>query len=280
VIAAVSIRSLRVADISVLTGVLRRAYASEQNFELRLHSYLRMRAVATFVADLDGLPVGMVVGNDYGPRAYVSQMAVDPSVQRRGIGARLMDALTAWADARAFAASELDATPAGAPLYARYGFVAADRTDVYAAAGAALRPSFARKYVPADRPGIMAADAQAFGGDRSEVLGLLIDYAPGAVVVHGDGGRLQGYAIAQPRPQLLGPVVARNARDAAVLVDAARGLMPSEHRISVPSANRAVAALLTERGYRPLRSLDHMVRGTPPGGDRQRLFARINLGQG
>jgi hypothetical protein len=239
-----------------------------------------MRAVATFVADLDGVPVGMVVGNAYGPLAYVSQMAVDPSLQRRGIGARLMDALTAWADTHAFAAIELDATPAGAPLYARYGFLAADRTDVYAAAGAAFWPTLARKYVPADRPGIMAADARAFGGDRSEVLGQLIDDAPEAVVVHVDEGRLQGYAIAQPRPQLLGPVVAGDARHAAQLVDAARGLMPSEHRINVPSANRAVAALVTGRGYRLLRSLDHMVRGTPPGGDRQRLFARINLGQG
>jgi predicted N-acetyltransferase YhbS len=280
VIAAASIRRLRAEDIAVLTGVLSRAYASEQNFELRLRSYLRMRAVATFVAELGGLPVGMVVGNDYGRVAYVSQMAVDPSVQRRGIGRQLMDALTAWTDLCAFAAIELDATPAGAPLYARYDFLEADGTDVYANTAAANRPSPARKYVSDDRVGIFAADARAFGGDRSEVLALLIDAAPQAVVVAVDEAGLQGYAIAQPRPQLLGPVIAADGRVGAELIDAARALLPLEHRISVPAANRAAAAILSQRGYRPLRSLVHMVRGGPPGGQHRRLFARINLGQG
>ena len=63
---------MRIEDVAALTGVLARAYESNQNFELRLRACFEMRAVATFVADLDGRPVGMVVGNDYGPVAYVA----------------------------------------------------------------------------------------------------------------------------------------------------------------------------------------------------------------
>ncbi len=275
------IRPLLARDVSTLVGVLGRAYGIEQHFEARLHSYLRMGRVATFVAELDGVPVGMVVGNDYGRSAYVSQMAVDPAVQRRGIGTQLMDGLIDWADARGFAAIELDATPAGAPLYARYGFRAQERTDVYGdGATRAAAEVCTRPFSGPDRAGILAADARAFGADRSDVLALLIDAAPQHVLVAGAPDRIDGYVIAQPRPQLLGPLVAPDAASAAALIEAARRFLPAAHRICVPSANHTMAALISQRGYRLVRSLAHMVRGTAPAAQRSCLFARINLGQG
>ena len=259
--------------------MLSRAYESGQNFELRLASYLRMRTVATFIAELEGLPVGMVVGNDYGPVAYVSQMAVDPAVQRRGIGSRLMDALTAWADARSFSAMELDATSAGAPLYRRYAFREVDRTDVYVQGPVAEPWTAARRYVAGDRSAVLNVDRTAFGADRSEVIGALIDADPAAVFVAG-AGQIDGYAVAQPRSGLLGPVIAASCPSAAQLITAARLPLTADHRVNVPASNRAIAAILTGLGYRFLRSLAHMVRGTRPACDAQRIFARINLGQG
>jgi len=278
--AVVTIRSLRAADITVLGGVLARAYESEQNFELRLEAYLQMRAVATFVADLDGKPVGMVVGNDYGPVAYVSQMAVEPALQRRGIGTALMAGLTAWADERRFAAIELDATPSGAPLYARFGFLKAGQTSVYHAVARGGDVRAARPYAAADREALFAADSRGFGADRRDVLRLLIDSAHNAVVVTGPPGAVDGYAVAQPRAELLGPVVASSAAGAARLIDAARTYLPARHRMSVPSDNRMARAIVAASGYRLSRSLAHMIRGTRPRAARQTLFARINLGQG
>jgi GNAT superfamily N-acetyltransferase len=277
----IAVRPLRSADIRALSGVLTRAYESKQNFSWRLSMYLEMHDVATFVADIGGEPVGMVVGNDYGTLAYVSQMAVDPPVQRRGIATALMDALIAWTAARGFAAVELDATPPGAPLYARYGFAQTSRTLVYFAthtSGGSSR--LVRAGLPADRAAICAADALAFGADRSDVLHVLLDAAPGDAFVTASSGAAGGFAVAQRAAEQLGPVIAPDPVSAAALIDAARAVLPGTHRISVPSDNAAVQSILAARGYRFSRSLAHMLRGAAPAGARDRLYARINLGQG
>jgi ribosomal protein S18 acetylase RimI-like enzyme len=179
-----TIRALRAADVRRLGNVLARAYESPHNFELPLEEYLR-RAAATFVAEVDGVPVGIVVGNDYGTTAYVSMMGVDPAMQRRGIGSALMRALSAWAQQRRFDAIELDATPSGSPLYARFGFTPAGRTLVYVAGGAGGDARAARRYGAADRAAVLATDRHAFGADRGDVLRPLLEWAPNAVVVSG-----------------------------------------------------------------------------------------------
>jgi ribosomal protein S18 acetylase RimI-like enzyme len=279
----IDVRPLCPADIEPLIGVLARAYASQQNFVARLNAYLAMRAVATFVAELDGEPVGMVVGNDYGSSAYLAQMAVDPPLHRRGIGTALMDALMNWAEMRGFESIELDATPMGAPLYARYGFVTTSDTLVYHAPtqdGDRFHPAGVRSLAAGDRGALFAADKRAFGADRSDVLRLLLDANHTSVVVSGASGAVDGFAIAQPRVELLGPVIAADAECAGALVDAARAMLPAAHRLSVPSDNPAALALVAARGYRHARSLEHMVRGAPPPGKRRNLYARINLGQG
>jgi ribosomal protein S18 acetylase RimI-like enzyme len=138
-ISALRIRALAAADVKPLARVLARAYESPHNFELPLEGYLRRRAAATFVADAEGRPAGLVIGNDYGSTAYVSMMGVDPALQRRGIGSSLMNGLLAWARERGFAAIELDATPSGRELYAAFGFAQAGRTLVYVAAARGVR---------------------------------------------------------------------------------------------------------------------------------------------
>lgn len=279
-IAALTIRPLRAADVTVLAAILARAFKSQQSFERSLAGYLQMQTVATFVADVDGGPVGMVVGNDYGPVAYVSQMAVDPAVQRRGIGTALMDELIAWADRRRFVAIELDATASGAPLYTRYDFAQVGQTVVYGAASAGGVAGGARLFAEVDRDSLFAADARAFGADRRDVLRLLIDSPANATFVTGPRGAIDGFSIAQLRRNLLGPIVARSGPAAGWLIDAARAQLPVSHRLSVPAENCAVKALLSARSYCLERSLAHMVRGTRPAAERGEVFARINLGQG
>jgi GNAT superfamily N-acetyltransferase len=279
-IAALTIRALRAPDVKPLAGVLARAYESPHNFELPLQGYLQRRAAATFVADLDGRPIGLVIGNDYGATAYVSMMGVDPLIQHRGIGRALMDALLAWTRERRFAAIELDATPAGAALYARCGFVEAGQTLVYGAAVRGGDARGARPYAAGDCAAVLAADRRAFGADRSDVLRPLLESTVNAVFVSGARGTVDGVAVAQPRSELLGPVVAPDIAAATRLIDASRARLPVTHRLNVPSGNRAVQALLAAREYRFTRALAHMLFGTPPQAARDRLFARINLGHG
>ena len=210
-IATLTIRRLRADDIIALAGVLTRAYESQQHFDRRLRGYLHQLGVATFVADLQGEPVGMVVGNDYADVAYVSQMAVDPAVQGRGIGTALMNGLTAWADDRGFRAVELAATPAGAPLYARYGFAVAGRTVVYVADGGASDRSAARRY---------AASRIARASRGAHCRGSRISHRCGARVV--GRGPSDESAIRKPR-------CPRSRLSARVSVSALAGAHGSRH---------------------------------------------------
>jgi GNAT superfamily N-acetyltransferase len=175
---------MRAADVKPLAAVLARAYESLHNFELPLEGYLERRTAATFVAEVDGRPAGIVIGNDYGASAYVSMMGVDPSLQRRGIGGALMNALLAWTRERRFTAVELDATPSGAALYAGFGFVEAG-TLVYGAVARGGNARSVRPYAESDRPALLAADRQAFGADRADVLRLLLESKLNAVFVSG-----------------------------------------------------------------------------------------------
>jgi hypothetical protein len=77
---------------------------------------------------------------------------------------------------------------------------------------------------------------------------------------------------------IVGPVIAQDAGSAAQLLAAVSATMPSAHRVSVPDG--AAEAVARGRGFRDVRELRHMVRGVPPSGARERVFARINLGQG
>jgi hypothetical protein len=127
---------------------------------------------------------------------------------------------------------------------------------------------------------VLALDRRAFGGDRGDVLRLLLDSSRVTGVVRESNGKLDGYAIAQPVTELIGPLVAADPAAAATLLDAARAQLPARHRISLRAATAAATVIVRARGYEFARPLAHMVRGTLPPATRDMLYARINLGQG
>src|SRR5688500_17635957 len=61
---------------------------------------------------------------DYGAAASIAKMEVAPQAQRRGIGARLLDALLTEAERRSIGVVGLVATPFGEPLYGSREFAA------------------------------------------------------------------------------------------------------------------------------------------------------------
>jgi GNAT superfamily N-acetyltransferase len=277
-----AVRPLRSEDVEPMTGVLARAYANSGHFfRTRLETYLTMSGVQTFVAEYEGRPAGMVVGNDYGNAAYVALMGVDPEFHRHGIGAALMDALVAWLDERGFACAELDATPMGAPLYEQYGFRDHGETHVYTNEyhGDEVAP-LSRAYTASDRLSLFACDRDAFGADRSAVLGRLLDDTANSAFVEGPPGEIRGFAVAQPRAELIGPVIAADAGMAARLTESAHTAVRGPCRAGIPSENRQTAQILVKNGFARTRSLRHMIRGVPPVAARERVYVRTNLGQG
>ncbi len=77
------------------------------------------------VALQDDVPVGYAGLCDYPDVAFVQTMAVSPSAQGRGLGARLLEDLLAEAARRGHRATALEVRADNVPaqrLYARYGF--------------------------------------------------------------------------------------------------------------------------------------------------------------
>jgi predicted N-acetyltransferase YhbS len=118
----VRVRRLRADDIPAVDPIMRAAYGVERPYAERIAAYLRQRGTLPLVAEHDSRVAGAVFGLDYTTSAYVALMGVAPALHRRGIGNALMTALMAWSDERGFRDVRLDATPAGAPLYERFGF--------------------------------------------------------------------------------------------------------------------------------------------------------------
>ena len=161
----------------------------------------------------NGVTVGSVAWLPFGTEfAWLSMMLVDPTVRRAGIGSKLMEVALA---SLAGQAVRLDATPAGEPMYRRFGFVVEYTLARTKAKGGQLS-GHVRAIEKADLANIYAWDREVFGADRSALLGDLYRRAP----QYAWAGR-DAYCFGRPGylfPQI-GPVVAANAVSAREVVD-------------------------------------------------------------
>ncbi len=166
------------------------------------------------LAEQDGTVVGSVgwlpFGRDF---AWLSMMLVDPAVRRGGIGSKLMEAAL---EALAGQHVRLDATPAGEPMYRKFGFLGEYSLARTKVAGGGQLFGDVRAIEPADLAAIFARDREVFGADRSALLAELYRRAP-HLAWTGRGA----YCFGRPGhlfPQI-GPVVATDLEGARAVVD-------------------------------------------------------------
>src|SRR5690348_3176989 len=98
-VAEIVIRALTAADIPAADAIGMAAYGRESR-SAELARLLRLQPDGWLLAEVEGEPAGMVGATDFGPFAYVGQMGVLPTFQRRGIARALMERLLAWIDER------------------------------------------------------------------------------------------------------------------------------------------------------------------------------------
>lgn len=158
----------------------------------------------------------------YDALAWVAMMLVDPAERGTGLGTRLLaEALSCLTDTPCIG---LDATPAGEPLYRRFGFQEAYgliRTKAFVDsarfpnAGGAARPM-----LESDLPAVCRQDREVFGADRSRLLAALFSRAPECAWVASDVGGVNGYTFGRPGHLYyqLGPIVAADSVTARNLV--------------------------------------------------------------
>jgi GNAT superfamily N-acetyltransferase len=267
----VRIRPLLAADIAGADDVLRDAFGALVSFAPRLRRYLAIQPDGWLVAEEGGTLIGMVGAIDYQSFAYVGMMGVRPDRQGRGVGRRLLASLLDWIEGRGIPGARLDATPEGALLYQRMGFVDAGTSLELHWSGKQL-PSLETPVlaveVASQEAEIVALDHALFGADRTRLWRWLFGEQAGPVLVSRTaGGQLSGYLCVQE--QTLGPWGARTPEAAAALAHAAAPLIRDPRtRVMVPAQNEIGPALLEARGWAVKKSVRHMCRGRcpdPPG---------------
>ena len=222
-------------------------------------------AAGRWVATAAALPYG-------GERGYISMVLVAEAWQHRGLASRLLaDGVDHLRSAGRVPV--LDATPAGAAVYQRSGFVSGFESDRWERTVApasktgvvdAAADDTARPAGTADLDALARLDRDASGGlERRFLLEGFLSRPDTRAWRSGDG---LGFVVARAgrRATQIGPLVASGPAQAAGLLDTAIEAASASGRpvfLDLPRAHRSLAERLERQGF-----------------VRQRSFVRMSLG--
>lgn len=283
-VVAVCIRPLVPGDLDAAASLLTEAYGRPDEWRAELEYYLILQPHGWFVAVVDGAIAGMGGAHDYGPFASIGLMATDPAVQRRGIATAILDRVVAWLRDRGCPVVVLDASAAGAPVYARYGFLDDGSTRLFRQeilVSPSTMPGGVMRMQPSEISQIASFDLPLFGADRTAVLASMLHAAPDRAFLARDrSGKITGYLFAQT--ERLGPWVATTPAAAEDLLTAALSLpFQGPPAVLVPSANASATGLLRAHGFALQRTLRHMYLGpAAPVQDRARVYGQTSFAIG
>ncbi|MDN2567595.1 GNAT family N-acetyltransferase, partial [Aquibium sp. A9E412] len=210
--------------------------------------------------DRDGRPVASALALPMGAGVgWISMVLVTADWRRRGLATRLVEDSARWLEDRGITPL-LDATPDGAAVYRRMGFVGLCEIRRWQRAagpreapGAGVRPAGA-----GDLDAIAALDAAAFGAERRFVLADLMARGP-ALVNRSGGGFLLGR-----RGRLamqIGPVTAADEATAVRLLRAALAGLDGPVFVDAFDARTGFAEALAAAGFSVQRPFTRMMRG-------------------
>ncbi|QBD80597.1 GNAT family N-acetyltransferase [Ktedonosporobacter rubrisoli] len=261
-----TIQTATLDDLKIADTITMEAFVSPSRYEALLQG-LQLQPDGWFLARLDGEPIGFGGAINYGPFAYVGQVGVVPSAQRRGIGQAIMEHTIAWLEGQCCPSILLDASASGVGLYRRLGFVEDDRVLRLSREPAAYKAPTPVENVSllqmADLADLAAFDAPYFGAERSAVLASFLERFPRqALLTRNAAGQISGFLILQTSPvaQSLGPWVAESVAAAECLLQRALELADPALQVQVilAHANRDGQELLGRYGFSAYNELHHM----------------------
>ena len=203
---------------------------------------------------------------------WISMVIVAPDWRRRGLARRLMMECIETLRRQGRAAL-LDATPAGAEVYAQLGFVSLCGMERWQGeGGTAATWAGVAPLPPNATPDLTAADGLAFGADRSF---LLRDFLArdGSLALH--SGEALAVVRRGARATQLGPLVAPSAESASRLLAGALALARGPVFLDLLESGKDLAPLLEANGFRIQRAFRRMALGrdTLPGNPAQLVCA-------
>lgn len=264
----VRIRNLTPADFPACDAILASAFHTQETRSPELARYLTFQPDGWFVAEVEGMPAGMVGAVDYGPFAYLGMMAVLEHHQGRGLGRALMEHCLAWLDGRGCPLTLLDASVAGARLYPKLGFIDDGLTEVWVQPQWKLSAPQGNSGIrveilcPEEVVAVAAFDARVFGANRAAVIeAYRAAFPERALIARSEDGKIHGYLIVQWRR--IGPWVADTPAVAEALLAAALRLpYPYGTPMTIVSTvNEEGVHLLQGAGFHSERPHRHMRRG-------------------
>jgi GNAT superfamily N-acetyltransferase len=263
----ITIRLLTPADLAFADSI--RALAGWNQMPQDWLRFLKYEPQGCFLAEWHGVPAGTLTTTTYGPRlGWIGMLLVHPDHRRCGIGAALLRRSLDYLGECSVACAKLDATPLGQPLYERFGFkaeAALTRWESQSIAEFKCVPEQnVLPYSPEALKDISLLDQEAFGASRAKLLSPLVELAAHCVVCGASDGTVSGYGVlrAGARAFYLGPLIARTATDARMIVQAllARAGGGSVYW-DVLDENKAATDLALSFGFRAQRHLVRMTRG-------------------
>ena len=207
---------------------------------------------------------------------WISMVLVDAAHRHRGIASQLVDAcVTALRDTGR--TPVLDATPAGAAVYEKIGFVSGfgfERWEVDGA-GTIAATALLRSVADASSHGetLIALDRSAGGVDRTLLLRSFLGRPATRAWL---APRRDGFALrrAGRRAAQVGPIVAEDDADALELLAAALDGSAGRIFIDVPVHRASIADELARRGFVRQRPFVRMALGdVRASAARERVFA-------
>ncbi|VVM48154.1 hypothetical protein PS684_00378 [Pseudomonas fluorescens] len=235
----------------------------------RLDDWAMLQRVSAGFVVLDGERlIGTAFACPQGDFATIGLVIVSDDYQGKGIGRQLMEQALNACQART---PMLNATLAGAPLYASQGFVEFGRIQQHQ--GQAHAPALTslaegeacRALTAADQQQLLTLANAASGLDRRAVLDDLAPVVEQSVGIQRDG-QLRAFALMRPfgRGRCIGPVVAENLEQAEYLIGTLLNQVPDAFvRIDIP-ADCGLAEWLETAGLKQIDTVAQMARGTPP----------------
>jgi len=259
----IEVRLLRESDVPAAMQLKELAHWNQtENDWLRL---LRLEPDGCFCATIEGEVVGTTTTTTYGQElAWIGMVLVDPKRRKLGIATKLMHAAMAYLSKAGTKTIKLDATPAGHPLYEKFGFKEEsliERWEGIAGPGAVADSAMDT----AARREALAFDLHAFGAQRSKVIEMLIaDCCVTPIIARAAEGKLTGYGLARhgSAAVYIGPLLATGAEAARSLLDGLLGEVAGQSVYIDLNTNFAGGRnILTDRGFVKQRDLVRMFYG-------------------
>jgi GNAT superfamily N-acetyltransferase len=203
---------------------------------------------------------------------WISMVIVAPDWRRRGLARRLMVECIETLRRQGCAAL-LDATPAGAEVYARLGFVSLCGMERWQGDGGAAATSAGVTPLPPNATGdVTAADEVAFGTNRGF---LLRDFLARDGSVALQSGEAVAVMRRGERATQLGPLIAPSLESASRLLAGALALARGPVFLDLLEGSTGLAPLLETCGFRIQRPFRRMALGrdTLPGDPAQLVCA-------